>query len=63
MYHDDSGYSVELSYFNVFNQSATRSFGPDNPADWFVMRAPGGFWQTQDFPYQAMAWSASTQSL
>ena len=60
MYHDDAGYSVELSYFNVFNQSATRTFGPDNPANWLVMRAPGGFWQTQDFPYQAMAWSAST---
>ena len=59
-YHDDSGFGVELSYFNVFNQSATTSIGPDSPADWLVMRAPGGFWQTQDFPYQAMTWSAST---
>jgi hypothetical protein len=25
-----------------------------------VMKAPGIFWQTQDFPYQAMAWSAVT---
>ena len=24
------------------------------------MKALGGFWQTQDFPYQAMAWSAAT---
>ncbi len=59
-YHDDSGYGVELSYFNVFDQRATRAIGPDSPADWLVMRAPGIFWQTQDFPYQAMAWSAAT---
>ncbi len=24
------------------------------------MKAPGAFWQTQDFPYQAMAWKATT---
>jgi hypothetical protein len=60
MYHNDSGYGVELSYFNVFAQTATHSIGPDNPADWLVMKAPGGFWQTQDFPNQAMVWSAST---
>ena len=60
IYHDDSGYGVELSYFNVFDQSTTKAIGPDSPADWLVMRAPGIFWQTQDFPYQAMAWSATT---
>ena len=59
-YHDDSGYGVELSYFNIFDQSATKAIGPDSPADWLVMKAPGTFWQTQDFPYQAMAWSAAT---
>ena len=60
MYHDDSGYGVELSYFSIFNQSATKAIGPDSPADWLVMKAPGTFWQTQDFPYQAMAWSSAT---
>ena len=60
IYHGDSGYSAELSYFNIFNQSATKAVGPDNPADWLVMKAPGSFWQTQDFPYQAMAWSDTT---
>lgn len=60
MYHGDSGYGVELSYFNIFNQSTTKAVGPDSPADWLVMKAPGAFWQTQDFPYQAMAWSAAT---
>ncbi len=59
-YHGDSGYGAELSYFDIFNQSVTKAIGPDSPADWLVMKAPGGFWQTQDFPYQAMAWSAST---
>jgi len=59
-YRGDSGYGVELSYFNVFDQRATKSIGPDGPADWLVMRAPGIFWQTQDFPYQAMAWGAAT---
>ena len=59
-YHGDAGYGVELSYFNIVDQSASNAIGPDNPADWLVMKAPGIFWQTQDFPYQAMVWSAST---
>ena len=48
-----------MSYFNIFNQSATKAIGPDSPADWLVMKAPG-FWQTQDFPYQAMEWKSAT---
>ena len=60
IYRGDSGYGVELSYFNIFNQSATHTTGPDTPADWLVMKAPGIFWQTQDFPYQAMVWSDIT---
>jgi opacity protein-like surface antigen len=63
MYHDDSGLGVELVYFNIFDQSTTKAVGPDSPADWLVMKAPGTFWQTQDFPYQAMAWSATTSLL
>jgi len=60
IYRGDSGFGAELSYFNIFNQSATNATGPDNPPDWLVMKAPGIFWQTQDFPYQAMVWSDST---
>jgi hypothetical protein len=60
IYRGDSGYGVELSYFNMFNQSATHATGPDTPADWLVMKAPGLFWQTQDFPYQGMVWSDTT---
>ena len=59
-YHDDSGYGAELAYFNVFDQSDTNAIGPDTPANWLVMRAPGGFWQTQDFANQAMTWKATT---
>lgn len=59
-YQDDSRYGAELSYFNIFDQSATKAIGPDSPADWLVMKAPGTFWQTQDFPYQAMAWKSTT---
>ena len=60
LYHDASGYGVEVSYFNVFTQSATTTIGPDSPANWLVMRAPGAFWQTQDFPYQGMTWNSAT---
>jgi opacity protein-like surface antigen len=60
IYHGDSGYGAELSYFNIFNQSSTKAIGPDNPADWLVMWGPAPFWQTQDFTNQAMAWGATT---
>ena len=60
IYRGDSGYGVELSYFNIFDQSGSNAIGPDNPPDWLVMKAPGSFWQTQDFPYQAMAWKDTT---
>jgi hypothetical protein len=59
-YHDESGYGAEFSYFNIFTQSATKTVGPTNPADWLVMHAPGAFWQTQDFAYQGMAWKDAT---
>jgi hypothetical protein len=59
-YHGDSGYGAELSYFSVLGLNATKAVGPDNPADWLVMKAPGTFWQTQDFFDQAMAWKDVT---
>jgi hypothetical protein len=58
-YHDESGYGAEFSYFNIFTQSGAKTVGPTNSPDWLVMYAPG-FWQTQDFPYQGMAWKDST---
>ena len=60
IYRGDSGYGGELAYFNVFDQGDSRAIGPDSPADWLVMKAPGTFWQTQDFPNQAMVWSSTT---
>ncbi len=58
--HGDSGYDLEVLYFQTAGWSTTRSVGPDNPPDWLVMRAPGGFLQTQDHSYQAMAWEYDT---
>jgi len=60
IYRLEPDYGVEFSYFNIFDQNASKVIGPDSPADWLVMKAPGTFWQTQDFPYQGMAWSAAT---
>jgi hypothetical protein len=59
-YHDGSGYGFQLSYFDVLGLSGAKAIGPDYPADWLVMKAPGSFWQTQDYPYQAMSWTDST---
>jgi len=59
-YRGDSGYGAELSYFGVLGLSATKAVGPDNQPDWLVMKAPGAFWQTQDFLYQAMVWRDAT---
>jgi len=61
-YRHESGVGVEFSYFNIFTQSATKTLGPTSPTtpDWLVMYAPGSFWQTQDFPYQGMAWKDAT---
>jgi len=59
-YRDPSGLGFELTYFDVLGFSAARAIGPDIPANWLVMKAPGSFWQTQDFPYQAMRWKDAT---
>lgn len=59
-YRGASGWGAELSYFSVAGLGATRTRGPENPGQWLVMKAPGSFWQTQDFAYQSMAWRADT---
>jgi hypothetical protein len=59
-YHVDSNYGLESSFFHIRDWDSTRSIGPDNPRNWLVMRAPGGFFQTQDFAYQSMTWDYST---
>ena len=62
--HGDSGYDLELSYFQIDGWSSDRSVGPDNPTDWLVMRAPGGFTQTNQKPQlasQAMVWDYATK--
>jgi hypothetical protein len=59
--HGDSDFDVELSYFQVNGWSDSRAIGPDNPLNWLVMKAPGGFFQTQDWANQAMQWDYSTE--
>ncbi len=59
-YHADPNFDLELSFFRVSGWDSTRSIGPDNPLNWLVMRAPGSFFQTQDFSYQSMTWDYST---
>jgi hypothetical protein len=59
IYHVDSNREVSLSFFRIADWDSIRSIGPDNPLDWLVMRAPGGFFQTQDFTYQSMTWDYS----
>ncbi|MGD0653291.1 MAG: BBP7 family outer membrane beta-barrel protein [Thermoguttaceae bacterium] len=62
--HGGCGYDLELSYFQIDGWSSDRSVGPDDPIDWLVMRAPGGFTQTNQPPYlatQAMAWEYATK--
>lgn len=63
-YRSDPDHELELSCFAVRNLSAARTLGPENPLNWYVMKAPGSFpafWQTQDFPYQGMTWSATSR--
>ena len=58
-YLGDSGYGLELSYFNVSNLNSSNTIGPSNAGNWYIMKAPG-FWQTQDFAYQGMTWGSTT---
>ncbi len=60
-YRDPSGYGLGVSYFSVLGLKAVRSTGPENPAQWLVMKAPGSFWQTQDYAYQSMVWQDDTR--
>ncbi|MCX5679817.1 MAG: hypothetical protein NTZ95_04080 [Candidatus Omnitrophica bacterium] len=60
-YHADHQNDLSLSFFRSGNWDSTKSVGPDNPLNWLVMRAPGGFFQTQDFAYQSMQWDYSTE--
>jgi hypothetical protein len=62
--HGDCGYDLELSYFQIDGWSSDRTIGPDDPIDWLVMRAPGGFTQTNQPPLlatQAMDWDYATK--
>ena len=59
--HGDNDWDLELSFFQIDGWSIAKTIGPDNPPDWLVMRAPGGFLQTQDHATQAMAWEYTSR--
>ena len=61
-YHVNSKYDLSISYFHLGDYwNSTKSVGPDNPPNWLVMKAPGAFFQTQDFSYQSMKWEYSSE--
>jgi hypothetical protein len=60
-YRLDSITGLDAAILRTGTWSATRRVGPDAPLTWLVMRAPGTFWQTQDFSYQAMQWDDTTR--
>lgn len=60
-YHIDSTHDIAASFFRIGDWAEHKSIGPDKPLDWLVMRAPGGFFQTQDFTYQSMKWDYSAK--
>jgi hypothetical protein len=60
-YRIDPKHDLSVSYSSINDWDSTRSVGPDSPPNWLVMKAPGGFFQTQDFSYQSMKWDYSTK--
>lgn len=66
--HDDSGYDLELSYFQIDGWGSGASIAPNYvpgpvgpPPNWLVFMSPGGFVQLTDTPQQSMAWTYSTR--
>ena len=55
-YHGDDGFELEALYFQTDGRPSVGAVGPD-AANWLVMTAPGGFFQTQDYDDQLMAWT------
>ena len=63
--HGDDDGDLEVSYFQIDGWDDCQSVGP-TPNDWLVMKAPGGFVQTQfdttsDFDTQMMAWDYTSR--
>ncbi len=60
-YRFNPKYDISVSYSRIDDWDTTESVGPNSPPDWLVMKAPGGFFQTQDFSFQSMTWDYSTK--
>ncbi len=71
--HGDSGYDLELTYFQIDGFNSNRTVLPNDSSDCLVMRAPGrwlftmtpggwnGWIQTNQDSTQAMAWDYASQ--
>ncbi len=60
-YHVDRKHDLLFSFFYIGTWYSAKFIGPDDPLNWLEMKAPGVFFQTQDFAYQSMQWDYSTQ--
>ena len=64
-YRVDRNHDLSLSFFYIGNWDTAKSIGPaigpDNTLNWLLMKAPGGFFQTQDFANQSMQWDYFTE--
>ena len=58
--HDDSGYDLELSYFQIHGWLGDRTVEPGDPAAWLVMRAPG-LWLATTVPGGLPGWIQTNQ--
>ena len=72
--HGDSGYDLELSYFQIDGWDSDRTIVPNDPSDCLVMKTPGhwlaptnvpngwtGWIQTNQSATQAMAWQYASR--
>ena len=61
IHHGDQDSDLEVVYFQIDGWDGYRGIGP-TPDDWLVMKAPGGFLQTQDDKVtQKMAWGYASR--
>jgi hypothetical protein len=61
IHHGDQDADLEVVYFQIDGWDGYRGIGP-TPDDWLVMKAPGGFVQTQDNKAeQFMAWGYTSR--
>jgi hypothetical protein len=61
--HGDSGYDLELAYFQIDGWHSDQTIVPADPQNWrwLTMSCPGGFLQANEGRGQGMAWQYATK--